>query len=131
MRAYFNIQLFAFMIIYICSCFSQKRQDLSAARDASLYTTFAAAIQRFGFIPDEGSYLRFYDPEKGINFLTDKSGNWCLSFKRDENYVYELNTMFKQLVITTSYPDMVKYEYYPLKDIKVKCYFFSSRFPSG
>ncbi|WP_457566093.1 MGH1-like glycoside hydrolase domain-containing protein [Caldithrix abyssi] len=125
--------LLLLIMIHFNSCLGQKERpilsNLSATKDSPLYTTYAAAMERSEFILDQGFHFMFYDPEKGLDFTTDKAGDWCLAFKNDTNFVYRLKDMFKPPVITLSYPDMVQYEYYPLKGVKVNVAFlvYSSR----
>jgi hypothetical protein len=128
---YFLLFLLSNFIVYPGFAQSNKPflSNLSATKDSPLYTTYAAAMERSEFTLDEGFHFMFYDPEQGIDFTTDTGGDWCLAFKRGANYVYELKNMFKQPLITASYPDMVKYEYYPFEDVKVNVTFlvYSSR----
>lgn len=130
-HAYFLLFLLSSSIAY--PGFAQNNKpflsSLSATKDSPLYTTYAAAMERSEFTLDEGFHFMFYDPEQGIDFTTDTGGDWCLAFKQGANYVYKLKNMFKEPVISVSYPDMVKYEYYPFEDVKVNITFlvYSSR----
>ncbi len=103
--------------------------NLKATRDSPLYTTYAAAKERSEFILDEGYHLRFYDPELGIDFTTDTAGDWCVAFRKGSQTVYALKDMFREPVITVSYPDLVTYHYFPFENIRVEVTFlvFSSR----
>ncbi len=97
--------------------------DLNATKDAPLYTTYAAAMERSEFTLDQGFHLMFYAPERGIELQTDTAGDWCLAFKRDADFVYSLKDVYKEAVVTTSYPDLVRYHYYPFKDLRVDILF--------
>ncbi len=130
-HAYFLLFLLSNFIAY--PGFAQNNKpflsNLSATKDSPLYTTYAAAMERSEFTLDEGFHFMFYDPQRGVDFTTDTAGDWALAFKRGAEYVYELKNMFKEPVISVSYPDMVKYEYYPFEDVKVNITFlvYSSR----
>lgn len=103
--------------------------DLNATKNSPLYTTYAAAMDRSEFTLDQGFHLKFYDPDRGIELQTDTAGDWCLAFKRDADFAYKLGDLFMEPVITTSYPDLVRYHYYPFEDIRVDVFFlaYSSR----
>jgi len=103
--------------------------NLSATRDSPLYTTYAAAMERSEFTLDEGFHFVFYDPNKGLDFITDTAGDWCLAFKRGDAYVYQLKEMFREPVIHASYADMVTYTFQPFREIRVDVTFlvYSSR----
>lgn len=125
-----------FLTLLWVSCLLSKLQggdpylsNLSATKSSSLYTTYAAAMERSEFILDEGYHFAFYDSSRGIDFTTDTGGDLCLAFKKGSQYVYELKDMYREPVITTSYPDIVKYYYFPFKDIKIDATFlvYSSR----
>ena len=122
------------LLVFLTGTISARNQrpflsNLAADRHSPLYTTYAAAMERSEFILDEGYHFCFYDPERGIDFITDTAGDWCLAFKRGSDYVYRLKDMFREPVIETSYSDLVTYVYYPFKDIRVNGTFlvYSSR----
>ncbi len=96
---------------------------LSVKSAAPLYTTYTAAMSRSEFTLDEGFHLRYDDPVAGIDLQTDKAGDWCLAFEKDGHYVYHMEQMFCPPVITLSYPDMVRYRYFPFENLKVQISF--------
>ncbi|HEY0899611.1 MAG TPA: trehalase family glycosidase, partial [Sphingobacteriaceae bacterium] len=106
-------------------CFAQKPylSDLRADKNFPLYATYAAPMQRSNFVLDEGYEFRFYVDSLGADFITDTGGDLALGFKIDNKWIYNVRDMFKAPVITSSYPDMVKYEFYPAKDIRVEAFF--------
>ncbi len=103
--------------------------NLKATKKSPVFTTYAATMERSEFTLDEGYHLRFYDPNSGIDLTSDTAGDWCLAFKRGARYVYELEGLDREPVITHSYPDIVKYVYHPFEDIQVRVTFlvYSSR----
>ncbi len=101
---------------------------LHATKDSPLYTTYAAAMQRSEFTLDVGYHMVFYDSTRGIEFENQKGGNWSIAFAEMSdghraNYVSTLPSLYRQPVIMTSYSDIVKYYYYPFKDLEVKSTF--------
>ena len=103
--------------------------NLSATKNSPLYTTYAAAMERSEFALDEGYHFLFYDPARGAEFTTDNAGDWALAFRMGTQYVYALNEMAHEPVITVSYPDLVKYHFYPYELLRTDVTFmtYSSR----
>jgi len=101
----------------------QYLSNLSATKDSPLFTTYAAAMERSEFTLDEGYHFLFYDSSRGIDFTTDTGGDLCLAFKKGADYVYESKDLYRQPVITVSYPDMVKYHYAPYENLQVDATF--------
>ncbi|MBU0711008.1 hypothetical protein KKA87_03665, partial [bacterium] len=101
----------------------QYLSNLSATKDSPLFTTYAAAMERSEFTLDEGYHFLFYDSSRGIDFTTDTGGDLCLAFKTGADYVYKSKDLYRQPVITVSYPDMVKYRYAPYENLQVDATF--------
>jgi len=97
--------------------------NLNATKDSPLYATYAAAMERSEFALDEGYQFVFYDSSQGIDFTTDTAGDWCLAFRKGADFVYTLDQMYREPVITLSYPDMVRFHYFPFEDIRVEVTF--------
>lgn len=116
-----------FLIFF--SAFNGAAQDkpflsnLNADKNTPVFTTYAAAKERSNFILDEGYSFRFQADSLGADFITDTGGDLCLSFKMNGKWVYKIKDMYKAPVITTSYPDLVKYTFYPFEGIQVRCFF--------
>lgn len=127
------IQMKQFLLIILLglgiSTYSQKRQqdpylsNLKATKDSPIYTTYAAALERSEFVLDEGYEFRFFNPEEGIGFNTDNSGDIQLGFIIDGKWIFREKDMFRAPVISASYPDMVKYSYYPVDGLRVDAQF--------
>ena len=113
--------------LFIINGFSQGQgpylSHLNATKDSPVYTTYAAAMERSEFTLDEGYHFLFYDTTRGADFITDTGGDLCLAFKRGADYVYPLGSLSSEPVITASYPDMVKYFYFPFADLRVDATF--------
>ncbi|TPE44045.1 amylo-alpha-1,6-glucosidase [Pontibacter mangrovi] len=104
-------------------CQTPYLSNLKAGKDFPLYATYAAAMERSNFVLDEGYEFRYYADSLGADFVTDTGGDLGLGFKLKDKWVYKVADMYKAPVITSSYPDMVTYEFYPFKDIKVEAFF--------
>ncbi len=102
---------------------AQYLSKLRVGKNDPLYSTYAAPMQRSGFVLDEAYEFRFYVDSLGADFVTDTGGEIGLGFKMDNKWVYKVADMFKPPVITSSYPDMVKYEFFPFAGIKVEAQF--------
>lgn len=101
---------------------------LHATKDSPLYTTYAAALQRSEFAPDVGYHFVFYDTSQGVEFRNQKGGDWSIAFcepakRRGQEFVSKLTDLFREPVITTSYSDIVKYDYSPFKGIRLDATF--------
>ncbi len=93
--------------------------SLSAGQHAPIYTGYAAAMQRSSFILDQGYRFQYDTDSLGADFITEKAGDIGWAVVEDSQWVYQVGTMFQKPVITTSYPDMVEYHYYPFKDVRL------------
>lgn len=93
--------------------------SMKAGQHAPLYTGYAAAMQRSSFVLDQG-YRLIYDTDSlGTDFVTEKAGNIGWGVIEDGQWVYQVQKMFQKPIITTSYPDMVEYYYYPFKGVRL------------
>jgi len=93
--------------------------SLNAGPHAPLYTGYAAAMQRSSFTLDQGYRFQYDTDSLGADFITEKAGNIGWGVLEGNKWVYQVGKMYQKPVITTSYPDMVEYHYYPFKDVKL------------
>lgn len=103
--------------------------NLRADRQAPLPTTYTAHLSRSEFPLDQGFHLGDYQPERGIEFSTDKAGNWSLLFKIGDRIYWDTASMYQVPVITHSYPDLIKFYFQPNDGVRVDALFhvYSSR----
>lgn len=106
-------------------CLAQKPYLSNLRADAGfpVYATYAAPMERSNFVLDEGYEFRFYADSLGADFTTDTGGDIGLGFRIGDRWIYRVRDMYKKPVITATYPDMVRYEFYPVKDIRVEAFF--------
>ena len=126
------MKYFVSLLIIFSVLQSQQKPFLSNLNDTKhspLYTTYAAAMERSEFTLDEGYHFLMYDSTRGADFTTDNAGDWSLAFRKGTKYVYTLKDMTKEPVITMSYPDLVKYYFYPFEKLRTDVTFltYSSR----
>lgn len=112
-------------IMVACACTAQTKgkpflSNLKAGPGAPLYTGYAAAMERSAFTPDQGWRFRYDTDSLGADFITEKTGEAGWAFYSDKKWIRTVGEMYARPVITLSYPDMVKYYYYPVKNIRVE-----------
>jgi hypothetical protein len=125
-----SIKAFAIVFLVNTYLFAQNYlSNLNATKDDPIYTTYASALSRSEFIVNEAYQMVWYDAEKGISFEVAQAGNLSLAFKSNNQIKSKLQQFYKEPVITTSYSDLVKFYYYPYKNIRVENFFlvYSSR----
>ena len=128
-KNFFLLSLFCCLILEEKAVSQNFLSNLSATKNSPVYSTYAASLERSEFIVDEGYQFVWYDPLRGINFETDKGGILSLAFKLKGDIRYQLNQLYQEPIITSSYSDLVKYFYYPFPKVRVEVFFlvYSSR----
>lgn len=113
----------------VCTSNAQYLSNLNVTQNDPIYTTYAAALNRSEYIVNEAYQLVWFDPDKGVNFEVKQAGNWGMIFKSDGKIISKLSQYDQLPVITASYSDLVKFYYYPFKNIRVENFFlvYSSR----
>ncbi len=76
-------------------------------------------MDRSQFILDEGYHFVFYLSDRGIEFENSRSGTLGVGFRIDSSEVLKLSDIAGPPVITVSYSDVVRFHYYPTKDLRV------------
>jgi len=104
--------------------------NLHATKKDPVYTAYASSLERTNYKLDQGYSLSWFDPENGIGFTSKDGGNIFYAFKSGNNVRYLLKELYKEPVITTSYSDVVKFYFYPFKNLRVEATFlvYSSQF---
>ncbi len=114
------ISVSAFLILASITSAQNYLSHLHASQNDPIFTTYAAAISRSQFTINEGYQFVWYDPQRGLDFVNERAGNIGLIFKTDDHTVYRLDQYYKKPVITASYSDLVKFYYYPFKDMRIE-----------
>ena len=119
-----RIFLSLFTLFVFTQCESQSHtpflSNLNAGQHFPIYTSYAAAIERSAFTLDEGYRLQYDVDSLGADFITDNAGDIGFAFQQNNKWIYNVGDMNVKPMITLSYPDMVVYHYYPVKDICVE-----------
>ncbi|RKY48878.1 MAG: hypothetical protein DRP88_01140 [Candidatus Neomarinimicrobiota bacterium] len=117
--------LWIFLVFVIPKVMAENfLSNLEADKNSPIYTTYAASMERSEFVVDEGYHFLFYDTSRALLFDTDKAGDIGLLFVKDGEIKYKVGEFYKEPVITLSYPDMVRFYFYPYENIRVDCFFF-------
>ena len=124
-----SISSFLFLsVIFLSGCSAPGQKifflsNINAGAESPIYTTYAAAMERSEFVLDEAYEFHFYNSQEGIDFITDTGGDICIGFVIEGQWRYRLSDMYKAPKITVSYPDMVRYHYFPVAGLKVEITF--------
>ncbi len=125
-----SISIYLLSVFLVSTSFSQNYlSHLAATQNDPVYTTYAAALNRSEYKVNEGYQFVWFDPEKGMSFESAQAGKLGAAFKLNGVVKYKLSQFYKKPVISTSYSDLVKFYYYPFKDLRVETTFlvYSSR----
>jgi Mannosylglycerate hydrolase MGH1-like glycoside hydrolase domain len=101
-------------------CHAQISSDnLAAAANGPLFTTYCADMTRAQFVPDQGYHFRYYSGDQSVAFTTDQAGDWGIVFERDGELVISLNDYYAAPVIHESWSDYVRYSAQPYDGIEL------------
>ncbi len=120
------------VILYFLSygtSYCQFLSNLDATRDDALFTTYASPLERSEYRADQGYQLLWNDDDSGIELISSDGGNTGIAFRMGNETRFRLSELYREPVVTLSYSDIVKYYYYPFKDLRVAITFnvYSSR----
>ena len=103
--------------------------NLSAVPSSPLFTTYAAPLARSGFVVDEGYQFSWFDPGKPVRFETDNGGSVGVAFRKGNDVRFFSGENATPVAVTTSYSDIVRFNYSPFPDIRADGIFdvYSSR----
>ena len=115
--------LFLILVQPAVSGSAQFLSQLHVSKTDALYTTYAAPLSRSLYKSDQGYQFKWFDDESGIEFISKDGPNLGIAFQDQNRLIFCLQELYKEPVVTTSYSDLVKYVYYPVKDLKVDVFF--------
>jgi len=101
----------------------QYLSNLQATKDDALFTTYAAPMERSEYTIDQAYRLMWYDENKNIEFVSKDGGNTGAAFIFSGKICSTLAAYYREPIVTTSYPDLVKLFFYPFKDFRVDAFF--------
>ena len=105
------------------SAAAQFLSHLNAIKSDALFTTYAAPTSRSHYKTDQGYQFQWYNAEAGVEFISKDGPNIGIAFKIGNQLIFKLQELYREPVVTTSYSDLVKYSYYPVKDLRVEVFF--------
>ena len=120
-----TIRLIAFLLFTNFSLFvsGQFLSHLKALKTDALFTTYAAPLARSHYKNDQGYQFQWYDGESGVEFISKEGPNLGIAFQSGKRLIFKLDELYREPVVTTSYSDLVKYYYYPFRDLRVEVFF--------
>ena len=118
-----GVLIFFGLLFVIAKGYSQPLSNLHATRSDALFTTYAAPPARSVYKTDQGYQFQWFDDDAGVEFISANGPNFGLAFQQKNRLVFALNELYKEPVITTSYSDLVRYFYYPVKHLRVEVSF--------
>ncbi len=102
---------------------AQFLSNLKAVKTDAIYTTYAAPPARSHYKTDQGYQFQWFDDGSGVEFISKDGPNFGIAFQNENRLIFRLQELFREPVVTTSYSDLVKYFYYPVKDLRVEVFF--------
>ena len=116
---------FIFLLFTHLSLFAgaQFLSHLQAVKTDALFTTYAAPPARSQYKNDQGYQFQWNDGESGVEFISAEGPNLGIAFQSGKRLIFRLNELYREPVVTTSYSDLVKYFYYPFRDLRVEVFF--------
>ncbi|MFP4469732.1 MAG: amylo-alpha-1,6-glucosidase [Bacteroidales bacterium] len=98
----------------------QYLSNLSAKKNDPLFSTYAAPVQRSDYKLDQAYRMMWYDQERNIEFVSKDGGNIGAGFAMNGEVRYRLNEYFGEAEVTTSYPDLVEFRFYPFEHLRTE-----------
>jgi hypothetical protein len=96
---------------------------LCAGKHFPIYTGYAAAKERSHFLLDEGYRFSYDTDSLGADFISGKAGDLGCAFRIGTRILYKTADFYRAPVITASFPDMVRYDFMPVRGLLVKAWF--------
>jgi hypothetical protein len=118
-----KIHFLIILTLIVNSVSAQYLSNLQAVKTDAIYTTYAASPERSHYKTDQGYQFQWFDDESGAEFISTNGPNFGIAFNNDNRLIIKLNELFREPVITASYSDLVKYFYYPVKDLRMEVFF--------
>lgn len=118
-----KIILLSSAILVFLGLNAQPDSHRQLTRDDAFFTTYAADIDRTVYRWDQAYHFMFYKDNKPISFVSDQGGSLGMAFIKDGALRMNLEEMYSPPIISVSFNDLVKFSFFPFKDIKVESTF--------
>jgi hypothetical protein len=125
---YRDMSKFRYFILLIISIINSETSaqflsHLQVTKTDALYTTYASSMERSHYKTDQGYQFQWFDDESGVEFISDDGPNLGIALQYNGRLIFRLQELYREPVITVSYSDLVKYFYFPVKDLRVEAFF--------
>jgi len=115
--------LIILLLFIITPSSGQIPGSLDATKKDAIYTTYAAPLTRSSYKTDQAYQFLWNDNENAPEFVSKDGLNIGLAFENGHQAIFRTGELYREPVITTSYSDLVKYYYYPFRNIRVEVLF--------
>ena len=112
-----------FIVLLTANIQGQYLSHLKANKDDAIFTTYAAPLSRSAYKIDQGYHFVWYRSQDPVTFQSEKSGSLGLAFGLNGDYRNRLYQFYTEPVITATYSDMVKFYYYPFRNVRIEVFF--------
>ena len=119
----FRYVLFIILMLVSASGSAQFLSHLHSFKTDALYSTYAASPERSEYKTDQGYQFQWFDEGSGVEFISKDGPNLGIAFQTHTRLLFKLEELHSEPVITTSYSDLVKYYYYPFRNLRVEVFF--------
>ncbi|MDZ7741173.1 MAG: hypothetical protein U5Q03_05325 [Bacteroidota bacterium] len=115
-----------FLIILLCLFIHGKSQHLSnlhATKNDPVFTTYAAPIEHSDYVLDQAYQFMWSNPQEPLGFSSQRAGSFFLAFEKGADIKWKAGDFYREAVITNSYSDLMQFNFYPFKDIRLDAFF--------
>lgn len=126
-------QLIFCLIALVLGCEPAEKRpfssNLKVGKEDPFYTTYAAAMPRAQFSPDQGYALSLHQHNQPLRMRSQRGGNLGLDILHGGKLISRPEDMFSPPTLTLSYPDYAEMEWQAVEglQIKNKTWVYSSR----
>ncbi len=117
---------FIFPVVAVLICgfqgTGQTLSNLRATCNDPLFTTYAAPPERSSYQNDQAYQFLWFDPQSGTEMISTDGPNAGMAFTINNRLIFKLQEFQREPVISVSYSDLVKFSYYPVKDLGVEVF---------
>jgi len=117
---------FIFPVVAVLICgfqgTGQTLSNLRATCNDPLFTTYAAPPERSSYQNDQAYQFLWFDPQSGTEMISTDGPNAGMAFTINNRLIFKLQEFQREPVISVSYSDLIKFSYYPVKDLGVEVF---------
>ena len=117
------IPIVLFALIPVFQVRLQESRLADATKEDALFTTYAAPLARSAYRNDQGYRLLWDDDEAGVEFISSDGPNIGIDWRMGKEEHFSLQSLYRQPVVEMSYSDLVRFNYYPFRDLRAEITF--------